>query len=114
MELCDQGDLFEYVVQHPYDVNCHVIFLQVLEAIEYMHQHNLYHRDIKLENILLQKEDFVKVADFGLATKERYSLELFCHSRFSHNAFCDSNGIFSFINNSKSLLRPYFFIKVRL
>lgn len=80
MELCDQGDLFEYVVQHPYDVNCHVIFLQVLEAIEYMHQHNLYHRDIKLENILLQKEDFVKVADFGLATKERYSLEFGCGS----------------------------------
>ncbi|KAG2212122.1 hypothetical protein INT46_006039 [Mucor plumbeus] len=80
MELCDQGDLFEYVVQHPYDVNCHVIFLQVLEAIEYMHQHNLYHRDIKLENILLQKEDFVKVADFGLATKERYSLDFGCGS----------------------------------
>lgn len=80
MELCDQGDLFEYVVQHPYDVNCHVVFLQVLQAIEYMHQHNLYHRDIKLENILLQKEDFVKVADFGLATKERYSLDFGCGS----------------------------------
>ncbi|CAO0792535.1 unnamed protein product [Mucor circinelloides] len=80
MELCDQGDLFEYVVQNPYDVNCHVIFLQILEAIEYMHQNNLYHRDIKLENILLQKQDYIKVADFGLATKERYSLDFGCGS----------------------------------
>ncbi|CAO3646135.1 unnamed protein product [Mucor fragilis] len=80
MELCDQGDLFEYVVQNPYDVNCHVIFLQILEAIEYMHQNNLYHRDIKLENILLQKQDYIKVADFGLATRERYSLDFGCGS----------------------------------
>ncbi|KAF1803871.1 kinase-like domain-containing protein [Mucor lusitanicus] len=80
MELCDQGDLFEYVVQNPYDVNCHVIFLQILEAIEYMHQNNLYHRDIKLENILLQKQDDIKVADFGLATKERYSFDFGCGS----------------------------------
>ncbi|KAI8878035.1 Pkinase-domain-containing protein, partial [Backusella circina FSU 941] len=85
MELCDQGDLFDHVVHHQ-PLSEHEIklyFGQVLDAVEYMHQHSVYHRDIKLENILLQENHdglVCKVADFGLATRDRYSLEFGCGS----------------------------------
>lgn len=85
MELCDQGDLFDYVVR------CEVgddfvmnAFRQILEAVEYMHVHKAYHRDIKLENILLKTGEHdsleCKVADFGLATRERFSMDFGCGS----------------------------------
>jgi serine/threonine protein kinase len=82
MELCDGGDLFEFVVNHPSlnDQAIRSIFCQILDAVEYMHQNQIYHRDIKLENILLQQDTICKVADFGLATKERYSLDFGCGS----------------------------------
>jgi serine/threonine-protein kinase len=40
---------------------------QVVEAMRHAYRHNVIHRDIKPENIILMKNDFVKVADFGLA-----------------------------------------------
>lgn len=82
MELCDGGDLFEYVVNNDRDeTTIKTIFLQILNAVEYLHDHGVYHRDIKLENILIQQDQLVcKVADFGLATRDRYSSEFGCGS----------------------------------
>ncbi|KAI8372285.1 kinase-like domain-containing protein [Choanephora cucurbitarum] len=82
MELCDGGDLFEYVIQNPEreDATIKAFFVQILEAIEYLHGHGIYHRDIKLENILLSSQDTCKVADFGLATRDRFSFEFGCGS----------------------------------
>ncbi|CAO3592269.1 unnamed protein product [Absidia cylindrospora] len=94
MELCDQGDLFDFVMQDQ-RVNkvrdeCLVksVFLQILDAVQHMHAQGIYHRDIKLENVLLKSDNedddassfTCKVADFGLATRERYSLEFGCGS----------------------------------
>ncbi|KAI8361791.1 kinase-like domain-containing protein [Choanephora cucurbitarum] len=93
MELCDQGDLFDFVIRDQ-DINPireeHVVkklFSQILDGVESMHATGVYHRDIKLENVLLKCEDeededelTCKVADFGLATRERYSMEFGCGS----------------------------------
>ena len=45
------------------------IFLQVVEGISYCHKKNIFHRDIKLENILVLKDDTVKIIDFGFGVK---------------------------------------------
>ena len=56
------------------------IFIQVVKGMIYCQKKNICHRDIKLENILLVKDDVVKIIDFGFAvktTKETYQ-RLFC------------------------------------
>jgi serine/threonine protein kinase len=92
MELCDQGDLFDFVIKDQ-EINfvreeglVKTWFHQILDAVEHMHSQGVYHRDLKLENILLKQQDedddelYCKVADFGLATRERYSMEFGCGS----------------------------------
>jgi MAP/microtubule affinity-regulating kinase len=44
-----------------------VIFKQVASAIHYIHQKEIIHRDIKLENILIESFSNVKLIDFGFA-----------------------------------------------
>lgn len=94
MELCDGGDLFDFVIndqeENPIREEATVkeFFTQILSAVEHMHKQGVYHRDIKLENVLLQQIEgdneidqlVCKVADFGLATRERYSMEFGCGS----------------------------------
>ncbi|HLV98091.1 MAG TPA: serine/threonine-protein kinase [Ktedonobacterales bacterium] len=43
------------------------LFLQLCEAVEYAHEQGLIHRDIKPSNVLLQRERYVLLADFGIA-----------------------------------------------
>jgi len=42
-------------------------FLQIVQALQQCHQQNVYHRDIKLENIMVCRNDLIKIVDFGLA-----------------------------------------------
>ena len=56
------------------------IFLQVVKGISYCHKKNIFHRDIKLENILVLKDDTIKIIDFGFGVKcnrDTYQ-KLFC------------------------------------
>lgn len=56
------------------------IFKQIVKAISYCHQHNIAHRDIKLENILIINKKQVKLIDFGFSInlKHKGRLNLFC------------------------------------
>ncbi|CAI9728026.1 Dual specificity kinase shkA [Octopus vulgaris] len=49
---------------------CHYV-RQLCEAIGYLHQKNLVHRDLKMENILVTEEDIIKLTDVGLSKLER-------------------------------------------
>lgn len=42
--------------------------LQLLDGIEYMHARRVVHRDLKLENILVDDQLNLKIADFGFAS----------------------------------------------
>ena len=41
--------------------------IQIIIAVGYLHEKGVVHRDLKLENILLNSDGFIKLIDFGLA-----------------------------------------------
>ena len=69
MEMCAGGDLLNYVrkrrkLKEPV---AKVLFKQIIEAIGYIHSRSIVHRDIKLDNILLDGKGNVKIGDFGVS-----------------------------------------------
>jgi len=48
---------------------------QIIKAVEYMHQNQIIHRDLKLANIFLDDNMQIKVGDFGEATKLEFDDE---------------------------------------
>ena len=43
------------------------ITLKLAKSIKYLHANKIIHRDLKLSNILMNKNNEVKICDFGLA-----------------------------------------------
>ena len=66
MEFAKYGNLYSYIKKHSYltEDKSFKFFIQVVNAIYFLHKNDLIHRDIKPENILLF-EDCVKLCDFG-------------------------------------------------
>lgn len=50
-----------------------VMFQQLLSGVEYCHQHMVVHRDLKPENLLLDAEQQLRIADFGLSNVMKVS-----------------------------------------
>jgi serine/threonine protein kinase len=46
------------------------IALQICEALAYAHEHGVYHRDMKPENIMVRADGTIKIIDFGIALLE--------------------------------------------
>lgn len=76
-------ELYDYLLRHgklPVD-KVQKTFTQLVGAVAYVHQQHCVHRDLKLENILLDKHENVKLLDFGFAReyegKTNY-LQTFC------------------------------------
>lgn len=69
MEFVSGGELFDYIVSRgrlPPDEARH-FFHQIISGIEYCHYHKIVHRDLKPENLLLDADNNIKIADFGLS-----------------------------------------------
>ncbi|MGX4763316.1 Stk1 family PASTA domain-containing Ser/Thr kinase [Holzapfeliella sp. JNUCC 72] len=69
MEYIDGSNLKDYIREnYPISMNKVInIMDQILSAIKLAHQHEVIHRDLKSQNILISKTGVVKVADFGIA-----------------------------------------------
>ncbi|WP_120667903.1 Stk1 family PASTA domain-containing Ser/Thr kinase [Caldibacillus debilis] len=70
MEYVEGETLKEYIKhRHPLPVETAVdIMKQLAAAVRHAHQNNIIHRDIKPQNILIDKQGNVKITDFGIAT----------------------------------------------
>jgi len=72
-EYAENGDLKDYLRrqggQKLSEPEASRIVSQIVDGILFFQKNNLVHRDFKLQNILLDKEKNIKIADFGLATE---------------------------------------------
>ena len=69
MELCQGGDLLNFVRKRRRfeEPLAKYLFKQVIIGLGYIHSQKYIHKDIKLENILIDNEGIVKICDFGIS-----------------------------------------------
>ena len=74
MELGAGGDLLNFVRKRKKldEDTARVLFKQVIEGLGYIHSKGVLHRDIKLDNILLDGKGNVKIADFGVSKQVKH------------------------------------------
>ena len=69
IEAATNGTLLDYISQHGKlrENEAAKFFCELISAVKYLHENKIIHRDIKAENILLDKEFHVRLTDFGLS-----------------------------------------------
>ncbi|XP_055541768.1 ovarian-specific serine/threonine-protein kinase Lok isoform X2 [Wyeomyia smithii] len=72
LEYMKGGDLLSRIIRNKrlQEKTAKIFFLQMCHAVKYLHEKGITHRDLKPDNILLEKEDeitLLKVSDFGLS-----------------------------------------------
>ncbi|KAF8740473.1 Pkinase protein, partial [Rhizoctonia solani] len=82
-ELCAGGELFDYLVEKGgrlEEVEARRIVGELCLALDYVHREGAVHRDLKLENVLLDERCTVKLGDFGFTREYEKSklLDTFC------------------------------------
>lgn len=67
LEYASGGELFDYILQHKFlkENVAKKLFAQLVSGVDYMHSKGLIHRDLKLENLLLDKHRNIIISDFG-------------------------------------------------
>ena len=71
MEYCEGKDFMDYIISKNNLPESEALkyFQQLINALFYLHSQNIAHRDIKIDNILLDHNKNLKLIDFGLSTK---------------------------------------------
>ncbi|EDV24358.1 uncharacterized protein TRIADDRAFT_27001 [Trichoplax adhaerens] len=84
MEYASGGEVFDYLVTHGRmkEKEARSKFRQIVSAVQYCHQKRVIHRDLKAENLLLDGDMHIKLADFGFSNEftPGNKLDTFCGS----------------------------------
>uniref|UniRef100_I3KS43 MAP/microtubule affinity-regulating kinase 3 n=1 Tax=Oreochromis niloticus TaxID=8128 RepID=I3KS43_ORENI len=93
MEYASGGEVFDYLVAHGRmkekearakfrQVTRPCVSPQIVSAVQYCHQKHIVHRDLKAENLLLDADMNIKIADFGFSNEFTVGgkLDTFCGS----------------------------------
>jgi protein-serine/threonine kinase len=69
LEYASGGELFDYILQHRFlkDNAARRLFAQLVSGVGYLHKAGIVHRDLKLENLLLDRNRNIIITDFGFA-----------------------------------------------
>lgn len=67
MELVQGTDIEEYLTENPEQAN--QIFLQTIDGFAHLEKHDILHRDIRPQNILVSNEGITKIIDFGFGKR---------------------------------------------
>ena len=70
LEYAPNGNLYELIAKQKNgfsEYKAFEYFIQVVNAVYYLHNNNIIHRDIKPENILIGDDNKIKLCDFGWA-----------------------------------------------
>ncbi|CAL2051788.1 unnamed protein product [Caenorhabditis brenneri] len=69
LERCD-WDLYTFLKSIPRgfpEKQCRHMVLQIARGLDFLHSHSIIHRDLKPQNILVNRDQTIKIADFGLS-----------------------------------------------
>ena len=71
IEYASGGELFDHILAHRYlkERDAQKLFSQLISGVWYIHQKKIVHRDLKLENLLLDRHRNVIITDFGFANR---------------------------------------------
>ena len=71
LEYASGGELFDHILAHRYlrERDAAKLFSQLISGVWYIHQKKIVHRDLKLENLLLDRNRNVIITDFGFANR---------------------------------------------
>lgn len=71
LEYASGGELFDHILAHRYlrEKDACKLFCQLISGVWYIHQKKIVHRDLKLENLLLDRNRNVIITDFGFANR---------------------------------------------
>ncbi|KAL2820732.1 hypothetical protein BJX63DRAFT_282705 [Aspergillus granulosus] len=69
MEYASGGELFDHILRNKYlkDNAARRLFAQLVSGVGYLHKKGIVHRDLKLENLLLDRNRNIIITDFGFA-----------------------------------------------
>uniref|UniRef100_H2YPH7 MAP/microtubule affinity-regulating kinase 3 n=1 Tax=Ciona savignyi TaxID=51511 RepID=H2YPH7_CIOSA len=84
MEYANGGEVFDYLVAHGRmkEKEARAKFRQIVSSVQYLHSKKIVHRDLKAENLLLDADMNIKIADFGFSNEftPGHKLDTFCGS----------------------------------
>lgn len=78
-EYLVNGDLVKYFKKNPLfeEQEQKTFFKKIVKGIEYLHNHQILHRDIKLDNILLDRKMNPKICDFGISSIQELGKKIY-------------------------------------